>query len=95
MGKNLSNQYGQKHLDSAKKSRTDTIKTASKRAIQRTAEATRDFIGNKIADKRTSISKKVSVEHSKELQNDEIHVLQERYISPDKRQEIIDELRVA
>ena len=94
MGKNLSNQYGQKLLDSAKKSRTDTIKTASKRAIQRTAEATGDFIGNKIADKQTSISKKFSVEHSKELQNDEIHVPQERYISPDKRQQIIDELRV-
>ena len=94
MGKNLSNQYGQKLLDSAKKSRTDTIKTASKRAIQRTAESTGDFIGNKIADKRTSISKKFSVEHSKALQNDEIHVPQETYISSDKRQQIIDELRV-
>ena len=34
MGKNLSNKYGQKLLDSAKKSTTDVIKTASKRAIQ-------------------------------------------------------------
>ena len=31
--KNLSNKYGQKLLDSAKKSTTDAIKTASKRAI--------------------------------------------------------------
>ena len=31
--------------------------TASKRAIQKTAEATGDLIGNKIADKITSISK--------------------------------------
>ena len=51
MGKSLSNKYGQKLLDSAKKSTTDAIKTASKRAIQKTAEATRDLIGNKIADK--------------------------------------------
>ena len=31
--KNLSNKYGQKLLDNAKKSATDAIKTASKRAI--------------------------------------------------------------
>ena len=33
MGKNLSNKYGQKRLNTAKKSTTDAIKTASKRAI--------------------------------------------------------------
>ena len=33
MGNNLSNKYGQKLLDRAKKSTTDAIKTASKRAI--------------------------------------------------------------
>ena len=58
MGKNLSNKYGQKLLDSAKKSTADTIKTASKRAIQKTAAATGDLIGKKIADKITSTSKK-------------------------------------
>ena len=58
MGKSLTNKYIQKLLGSAKKSTTDAIKTASKRAIQNTAEATGDFIGNKIADKITSISKK-------------------------------------
>ena len=58
MGKSLSNKYGQKLLHSAKKSTTDAIKTASKRAIQKTAEATGDLIGNKIADKTTSVSKK-------------------------------------
>ena len=35
MGKNLSNKYGQKLLDSAKKSTTEEIKTDSKRAIQK------------------------------------------------------------
>ena len=42
MGKNLSNKHGQKLIDSAKKSTTDTIKTVSKRAIQKTAEAMGD-----------------------------------------------------
>ena len=60
MGKSLSNKYGQKLLDSAKKSTTDAIKTTSKRAIQKTAEATGDLIGSKIADKITSISDKKS-----------------------------------
>ena len=62
MGKSLSNKYGQKLLDSAKKSTTDAIKTASKRVIRKTAEVNGDLIGNKIADKTTSISKKSNEE---------------------------------
>ena len=50
MGKSLSSKYSQKPLDNAKKSTTDAIKKASKRAIQKTVEATGDLIGNKIAD---------------------------------------------
>ena len=34
-----------------------TIKTALKRAIQKTAEATSDLTGNTIADKATRVSK--------------------------------------
>ena len=68
MGKSLSNKYGQKLLDSSKKSTTDAINTASKTPIQKTAEATVDLIGNKTADKITRVSKKKS---AKELPNDE------------------------
>ena len=56
MGTHLSNKYGQKFLDSAKKSTTDATKTDSKRAIQKIAEATGYLIGNKIADKIKSVS---------------------------------------
>ena len=55
-GKSLSNKYGQKLLNCAKKSATDPIKTASKRIIQKIEEATGDLIGNKIAV--ASVSKK-------------------------------------
>ena len=55
--KNISNKYIQKLVDSAKISATDAIKTASKRAIQKRAEATGDLIGNTFADKITSTSK--------------------------------------
>ena len=95
MGQSVSNKYGQKLLDSAKKSTTDAIKTASKRAIQKTAEATGGLIGNKIADKITSISQKKS---TKELPNDatdvEIATHKKRYISPEEREQVIDELRL-
>ena len=72
MSKTLSNKYGQKPLNIAKKSTTDGIKTASKRAIQKIAEATSDLIGNRMADKITNLSKKFSRDlHSK---NDEIEI---------------------
>ena len=41
MGKNLSNKYGQKLIDSAKTSRADATKTASKRAIQKNRRSKR------------------------------------------------------
>ena len=90
MGTNLSSKYGKKLLDNAKKSTTDAVKTASKREIQKTTEATSNLIGNKIADKITSVSKK-----SKNNEyNDESETLKEKYISPEKIQQIIDELRL-
>ena len=58
MRKSLSNKYGQKLFDSAKKSTTDALTAASKKAIEKKAEATGDLIGNKTADKITSVSKK-------------------------------------
>ena len=60
MDKTLSNKCGPNRIDSAEKSTTDAIKIASKRAMQKTAEAAGDLIGNKIADKITSVLKKKS-----------------------------------
>ena len=94
MGKNLSSKYGQKLLNSGKKSAADAIKTTSKRAIQKTAETTGNLIGNKIADKITSVSKKSSTRSQNNEANDESETPKERYISPEKRQQIIDELRL-
>ena len=97
IGKNLSNKYGQKIIDTAKKSTTDAINTASKRAIQKTAEATGNLIGNKIADKINSISKKSNKELPNNDEKDEdveITTHKKRYVSPEERQKIIDELRL-
>ena len=99
MSKSLSNKYGQKLFDRAKTSTRDAIKTASKRVIQKTAEATGDLIGNKIPYKIKSVSKRKS---TKDLHNNderkeedvEITTHKKRYISPEERQQIIDELRL-
>ena len=73
--KKISNKYGKKVMDTATKPGIDPAKTASKRVVQKTAEATGDLIGNKIADKITSIGK--PKEKTKEIE--------EIYIPPEKR----------
>ena len=44
-------------MDTATKTGIDAAKIASKRVVQKTAEAKGDLIGNKIADEITSIGK--------------------------------------
>ena len=93
IGKILCNKYGQKRLNSAKKSTTDAIKTASKRAIQKSAKATGDLIGNRFADKMTSVSKKPD-NNNNNNEDVEVTAHKKRYISPEERQQIINELRL-
>ena len=92
--RSMSNKYGKKLVDTAKKSATDAIKTDSKRAIQKTAEATGDLVGNKIADKITSVSKKSTKKLPTIDEDVELTTPQKGYISPEERQQIIDELRL-
>ena len=66
MSKRVSGKYSQKLLDHAKQSATDALKTSSKRVIQKTAEATNDLIGNKIAD---AVAKSYEITESTEIQN--------------------------
>ena len=49
-------------MDTATKRGIDFAKIASKRVFQKTTEATGDLIGNKIADKITSVGKTKSEE---------------------------------
>ena len=76
--------YDKKLIDTATKTEIDAAKTASKRVVQKTAEATGDLIGNKIANKITSVGK------AKENTNKP----EEIYIPPEKRQQIIDDLKL-
>ena len=73
-------------MNTATKTWIDVAKSASKRVVQKTAEATGDLIGNKIADKITSIG--ISKNDDKTKKVGEIYIL------PEKRQQIIDDLKL-
>ena len=94
ISKHLNGKYSQKLLDHAKQSATDAFKTASIRAVQKT-ESTGDLIGNKNADKISKVSKNSQQNNSETVTNeDDKEIPKERYISPEKRLEIIDEVRL-
>ena len=76
--------YDKKLMDAAAKTGVDAAKTASKRVVQKTAEATGDLIGNKIADNITSLAK--PKEKTKKVE--------EIYILPEETQQIIDDLQL-
>ena len=78
--------YGKALIDTATKTGIDAAKTASKGVVQKTAENTGDFIGNKMADKITSIGKQKEKEKTKGIG--------EIYIPPEKRQQNIDDIRL-
>ena len=91
ISKSSSDKYGQKLLDHAKRSATDSVKTLLKRGTQKKAEATGDLIGNKIDDKITRVAK-ASPKNSSDANEEEIK--KEKYIYPELRQTIIDDLRL-
>ena len=92
--KNVSNKYSQKIIDTTKKSAMNAIKTASQRAIQKTAEAMGDLVGNKISDKITSISKNSTKKLPSIDEDAELNTHKKRYISPEERHQIINEFRL-
>ena len=75
-------------MDTATKTGIDVSKAASKRVIQKSAKATGNLIGSKIADKITSVGKSKNKEKEKK---DEPNEVEEIYIPPEKRQQIIDD----
>ena len=84
--------YGKKLMDSAIKKSKDFAKIASKKILQKTSEATGDLIGNKIADKITSIGKPNYKKEKDEI--NEMEETQEIYIPPEKRKQVINDLKL-
>ena len=86
--RNFSDKYSKSLMDKGIDVSKTFAKTAGKKILKETAKATGDLIVNKIADKITRASKK---SQSDEVNNE---IPKERYISPNKRQRIIDELKL-
>ena len=78
--KEFGNKYGKNLIDIATKTVIDTAKTPSKRVVLKIAEATRDLIGNKRADKITSAGKTKSKDKEYKINKRE-----EIYIPLEKR----------
>ena len=93
-GTNFNSKYGKKLTDAAIKTRKDFATIAGKKIVHKTAEATGDLTGNKIADKITAIPSKKS--QNEKIQSNEVNNERpkERYISPKERPKIIDGLRL-
>ena len=85
------------------KSKTDALKTSSKRVVQETVEPTDDLTGNKIAkaidelydSKITKVLKYSQQNNSETVTNEhDKEIPKEKYLSSEERQETIDELRL-
>ena len=85
ISKNLSGKYSEKLLDHPKKPAIDAFENSSKKVIQKTAEATGDLIGNKVANRITKVSKISQRNNSETVTNEyDKEIPKERYASPKK-----------
>ena len=91
-GTNFNSKHGKKLTDSAIKTGKDFATIVGKKIVHKSAEATGDLVGNKIADKITSMGKPRS-----KKEKDETNIMeetQEIYIPPEKRKQIIKDLKL-
>ena len=86
VGKSMKKKYGKKILDNS----ISAAKIAGKKVLTKSAEATGDMIGNKIADRKTKSTR------IKEQKEDDriIEETQELIIPPEKREQIIKDLKL-
>ena len=91
-GTNFNSKHGKKLTDTATKAGKDFATIAGKKIVHKSAEATGDLVGNKIADKIISMGKPRS-----KKEKDETNIIeetQEIYIPPEKRKQIIKDLKL-
>ena len=90
VGKNRSNEYGRKILDKSMDAGKDFAKITGKKVLRKSAEATGEMIGNKIADRITRSFRN-------KTQKEDVRIMeetQELIVPPEKRQQIIKDLKL-
>ena len=90
VGKKMSNKHGRKILDKSMDAGKDFAKIAGKRVLTKSAEATGDMIGNKIADRITKSSRNKAQKEDDRIMEE----AQELIIPPEKREQIIRDLKL-
>ena len=86
----VSNKYGKKILDKSMDASKDFAKTAGKKVLHKSAEATGEMIGNKVADRITKSSRSKAQKEDDRIMEE----TQEIYIPPEKRELIIRDLKL-
>ena len=90
VGKSMKKEYGKKILDNSLSAGKDFAKIAGKKVLTKSAEATGDLIGNKRAHRITK-----STRNKEQKEDDKImEETPEIIISPEKRDQIIKDLKL-
>ena len=90
VGKSMKKKYGKKILDNSLSAGKDFAKIAGKKVLPKSAEATGDLISNKKADRITK-----STRNKAQKEDDRImEETQEIIIPPEKREQIIKDLKL-
>ena len=90
VGKSMKKKYGKKILDNSLSAGKDFAKIAGKKVLTKSTEATGDLIGNEIADRITK-----SAGNKEQKEDDRImEEIQEIIIPPEKREQIIRDLKL-
>ena len=85
-----SNKYDRKILDKSIDASKDFTKIAGKKVLHKSAEATGEMIGNKVADRITKSSRNKAQKEDDRIMEE----TQEIYIPPEKWEQIIRDLKL-
>ena len=86
----VSNKYGRKILDKSMDARKDFAKIAGQKVLHKSAGARGEMIGNKVADRITKSSRNKSQKEDDRIMEE----TQEILIPPEKREQIIRDLKL-
>ena len=90
VGKSMKEKYGKKILDNSLSAGKDFAKIAGKKVLTKSAEASGDMIGNKIADTITKSTRNKTQKEDDRIMEEN----QEIIIPPEKREQIIKDLKL-
>ena len=86
----VSNKYGRKTLDKSMDASKDFAKIAGKKVLHKSAETTGEMISNKVADRITKSSRNKAQKEDDRIMEE----TQEILIPPEKREQIIRDLKL-